>query len=197
MHIAKKDCQKLNDEELVERSLRDIDYFACIYERYEQKLVRYILRISSFSFEEAEDVLQDGFIKVFQKIKTFENKGSFEGWLKRIMVNTAINYYKSNKKYRLHEDYDVNNINHTLLHNEDETVEVETPLKQEELLAMINELPVGYRLVFNMYVFDGLTHKEIAGELGISVGTSKSQLSKARKHLKVMVEQLQQKMLKV
>ena len=170
--------------------------YSLLYRKYSPVLLGLCIRYTQ-NRDEAEDVLQDGFIKVFQKIKTFENKGSFEGWLKRIMVNTAINYYKSNKKYRLHEDYDVNNINHTLLQNEDETVEVETPLKQEELLAMINELPVGYRLVFNMYVFDGLTHKEIAGELGISVGTSKSQLSKARKHLKVKVEQLQQKMLKV
>ena len=147
--------------------------------------------------EEAEDVLQEGFIKVFQKINTFEGKGSFEGWLKRIMVNTAINYYKSNKKYQFHEEYDVNNVNHTKSEQADEMVEIEGPIKQEVLIGMINDLPVGYRLVFNMYVFDGMTHKEIAHDLNIKEGTSKSQLAKARKRLKQKVEEFQQQLVKV
>jgi RNA polymerase sigma-70 factor (ECF subfamily) len=170
--------------------------YSLLYRKYSPVLLGLCIRYTR-SRDEAEDVLQEGFIKVFQKIKTFENKGSFEGWLKRIMVNTAINYYKSSRKYMLHEEFDVNNIRHTHAHDAGETVEIENPLKQEQLLAMINELPDGYRLIFNMYVFDGLTHKEIAEELGISEGTSKSQLSKARKHLKDKIEKIQQKMLEV
>ena len=170
--------------------------YSLLYRKYSPVLLGLCMRYTR-SRAEAEDVLQEGFIKVFQKIKTFENKGSFEGWLKRIMVNTAINYYKSNRKYGFSEEFNANNINHMEAYSDNETVEIETPVKQEDMLAMINELPDGYRLVFNMYVFDGLTHREIAAGLGISEGTSKSQLSKARKHLKEKVEKLQQKMLKV
>lgn len=170
--------------------------FSLLYQKYGAVMlgvcIRYIRNKS-----EAEDVLQEGFIKVFQKINTFEGKGSFEGWLKRIMVNTSINYYKSNKKFQLHEEFDVNNASHTRSAHEEVNVEVEGSIKQEALVAMINNLPDGYRLVFNMYVFEGMTHKEIAEELNINEGTSKSQLAKARKQLKAKVELLQQKPVKV
>ena len=170
--------------------------YSQLYQKYAPVLLGICIRYTH-KREEAEDVLQEGFIKVFQKINTFEGKGSFEGWLKRIMVNTAINYYKSNKKYQLQEEYDVNNVNHTKSNQPDEIVELDGPINQEVLIGMINDLPVGYRLVFNMYVFDGMTHKEIALDLNVSEGTSKSQLSKARRHLKAKVEELQQKLIKV
>ena len=170
--------------------------FSLLYQKYSRVLLGVCIRYTS-KREEADDVLQEGFIKIFQKINTFEGKGSFEGWMKRIMVNTAINYYKANKKYLVQESFDANNINHTASREESVWVDVEDPIKQEVLLKMVNDLPVGYRLVFNMYVFDGLTHREIAEELGVSEGTSKSQLAKARKQLKTKVEAFQKKFEKV
>jgi RNA polymerase sigma factor (sigma-70 family) len=156
-----------------------------LYEKYAAVLMGLCLRYTK-NREEAEDVLQEGFIKIFKYIETYGAKGSFEGWMKRIMVNTAINYYKKNKKLRMEEALDVNNARHvgTGSVGAEDTLDV----PQEVLLAHINDLPAGYRLVFNMFVFEGLTHREIAGELDISEGTSKSQLAKARRQLRTKVE---------
>jgi len=160
--------------------------FSLLYQKYGAVLlgvcVRYIRNRSK-----AEDVLQEGFIKIYQKIGTFEGRGSFEGWMKRIMVNTAINYLKSNKKFRLEEEFNSNSVDHSQDAFEDERVEVDREINQEALIGIINELPSGYKLVFNMYVMEGYAHQEIADSLGISVGTSKSQLSKAKRYLRERV----------
>lgn len=170
--------------------------FNQLYLKYAQTMLGICVRYTR-NRDEAEDVLQEGFIKIFKKIGSFEGRGSFEGWLKRVMVNTAINYIKSNSKYLFQEEYDITNINHTKDQiDEVNIIETDVAFEPQELLKMVNELPDGYRLVFNMYVFDGLTHQEIADSVGIKVGTSKSQLSKARKYLREQVDQKQQKLVK-
>ncbi len=138
---------------------------------------------------EAEDLLQEGFIKVFQKINSFEGKGSFEGWLRRIMVNNSINNYKSNLKHYFHEE-----INDQLIATEkdNDEFEIQDFIKEETLIKYIQDLPTGYKMVFNMYAIDGLSHKEIADELNISINTSKTQLFKARKHLRIKLKKLTQ-----
>lgn len=166
--------------------------FALLYEKYADVLMLVCLRYSR-NKAEAQDVLQEGFIKVFQKIGTFEQRGSFEGWLKRIMVNTAINYYKANKKFHLQEAVEASTNLQADFTDEDEMFEVDFPVKPELLMQLVNSLPDGYRMVFNMYVFEGLTHKEIAEYLDIAVSTSKSQLSKARKYLRNKIEEKQRK----
>ena len=133
----------------------------------------------------AEDILQEAFVKVFKNLQNFDTSGTFEGWLRRVVVNLAINYYNQQKKqsehfsdlgYLMESDWD------------EELLEEETNYTMEELVDSIAMLPEGYRLVFNMYVVDGFSHKEIAGALKISEGTSKSQLSKARDYLKKLLE---------
>jgi RNA polymerase sigma-70 factor (ECF subfamily) len=139
------------------------------------------------SVAEAEDVLQEGFVKVFKYIRNFRNDGSFEGWIRRIMVNTAItNYNRRSKVY--HEE-----INENTMSSESESTgdEVYLPVDRELLMNLIQQLPDGYRMVLNLYVFEGYKHREISGILGISENTSKSQLSKARKYLKTEMEKLE------
>lgn len=156
--------------------------FSMLYNRYAPKMMGVCFRYSKTK-DEAEDVLQEGFIKVFQKIKSFEGKGSFEGWIRRIMVNTAINNYKANNKHYYHDDIDKdNNINLRT----DETLPFEFDEKTDKVnvVKLIQQLPTGYQMVFNLYVIDGLTHQEIAEQLDVSINTSKSQLSKARKWLR-------------
>lgn len=159
---------------------RDRKSFEMLYNKYAPSLLGVCYRYSK-SMAEAEDVLHEGFIKVFNNIDSFKGKGSFEGWLKRIMVNTSINNYKASIKHYFHEEIDEKIIG---------TNEIEEPfqltegISQEKLLSLIKELPKGYQLVFNMYVLDGLTHNEIAEELNISVNTSKTQLFKARRTLR-------------
>lgn len=144
-----------------------------LYELFAPKMFAVCMRYSK-SREEAEDILQEGFVQVFRSLETFKFAGSFEGWIRKIMVNCALQKYRS--KARLHAVVDIEN-------NQQEIAEAENVIAQigtKELLKMVQQLPPGYRLVFNLYVFEGMKHREIAGHLGISEGTSKSNLYDAR-----------------
>jgi RNA polymerase sigma factor (sigma-70 family) len=131
--------------------------------------------------QEAEDILQDGFIKVFKNISMFKFEGSFEGWMRRIMVNTAIEFLRKQKQSKVFDD-----IEEVYVHPES-SYDATSRLNEKEILAMVHSLPMGYRTVFNMYAIEGYSHKEIADTLGISEGTSKSQLAKAKGHLKELL----------
>ena len=133
---------------------------------------------------EAEDILQDAFIKVFDNISKFEFKGSFEGWIRRIVINTALKNYS--KKSFKQEQIGLENQPELPLEPE-----IYSNLEEEELLRLINQLPDGYRVVFNLYAVEGYSHKEIADLLGIQESTSRSQLVKARKMLQGMIVELQ------
>jgi RNA polymerase sigma factor (sigma-70 family) len=126
---------------------------------------------------EAEDVLQMGFVKVFQKVSEFRGEGSFEGWIRRIMVNTAIESYRKNLR-------NLNVVDIDEVYDQPQSTFDMNGLELKDLLKLVQQLSNGYRLVFNMYVIEGYSHKEIAGQLGITEGASKSQLSRARAILK-------------
>ena len=151
-----------------------------LYDAYAGKMLYVCLRYTK-NREEAEDVLQEGFIKVFKNIGSFKFLGSFEGWVRRIMVHASIEHIRRKKQTGVFDD--VENIVH---HPESET-DATTKIGEKELLKMIYHLPDGYRTVFNMYVIEGYSHKEIATMLEITEGTSKSQLSKAKNHLKSLL----------
>jgi RNA polymerase sigma factor (sigma-70 family) len=123
--------------------------------------------------QEAEDVLQMGFVKVFNKVADFRSDGSFEGWIRRIMVNTAIETYRKNLRM-------LNVVEIEEVYDQPQTTFDMSRLETQDLLNLVQELSNGYRLVFNMYIIEGYSHKEIAMELGITEGASKSQLSRAR-----------------
>jgi RNA polymerase sigma-70 factor (ECF subfamily) len=125
----------------------------------------------------AEDVLQMGFVKVFQKVSEFRGEGSFEGWIRRIMVNTAIESYRKNLR-------NLNVVDIDEVYDQPQSTFDMNGLELKDLLKLVQQLSNGYRLVFNMYVIEGYSHKEIAGQLGITEGASKSQLSRARAILK-------------
>lgn len=153
-----------------------------VYQIYSGKLFAVCLKYSK-NYQEAEDNLQDGFLTIFKKIGQFNHKGSFEGWMKRIMINTALQKYRQQMLLSVI----TNDI------PEDTTVEVnEDAISIDFLLDLIQNLPVRYRMVFNLYVLDGYSHKEISSELKISVGTSKSNLSRARLNLKEKIEKKSQ-----
>ncbi|MGA2824268.1 MAG: sigma-70 family RNA polymerase sigma factor [Bacteroidales bacterium] len=132
--------------------------------------------------DEAEDFLQEGFLKVFQKISSFRSEGSFEGWMKRIMINNALNEIKKNRRTPFLEDIEV--INETQIIDQNEPAASFDPVPPDVLVEMIRSLPEGYRIVFTLYVIEDFSHKEIANELNISENTSKTQLLKARRMLK-------------
>lgn len=150
-----------------------------LYHLFSGKLFALCLKYSR-NYAEAEDHLQDAFLTIFEKINQFKNKGSFEGWLKRIAVNTVLQQYRKEKVYDITQE-------NTL---EDVEVEIDQDnIPLQYLLKIIQELPDRYRLVFNLYVLDGYSHKDISEMLNITVGTSKSNLARARYILKETIEQ--------
>ena len=138
----------------------------------------------SKSQAEAEDILQDSFIKVFNSIGAYQLGGSFEGWLKRIVQNTAINSYRSQLKFNLYVDVS----EQELLLSDESPEAIFESLEAKEIILLLNRMPEGYRLILNLYCIDGYSHKEIAQMMNISEGTSKSQLFKAKKYLKSLLE---------
>lgn len=151
-----------------------------VYRLYSGKLFALCLKYSR-NKTEAEDNLQDGFITIFNKIKQFRHKGSFEGWMKRIVINTALQTYRQKNVLNLvHEEYVSDEV---VVELEEEDISL------DYLLNLIQNLPNQYRLVFNMYILDGYSHKEVSKKLGISEGTSKSNLSRARAILKKRIEE--------
>jgi RNA polymerase sigma-70 factor (ECF subfamily) len=144
-----------------------------LYQLYASTMFSVCLRYSK-NKEEAEEILQEGFMKVFTHLHQFSFEGSFEGWIRKIMVNCALQKYRSNA--RLHPVVDIETNQHEIAETENIMAQIGT----KELLNMVQQLPPGYRLVFNMYVFEGMKHREIAEKLGISEGTSKSNLYDAR-----------------
>jgi RNA polymerase sigma-70 factor (ECF subfamily) len=179
-----------NDQELVSACI-DNDPAAqkVLFERYAGKLLAICARYCP-NIEDAKDALHEGYIKVFKQIDRFKGTSKLETWMTRIMINTAIDHFKKSIKYRpLDEDeyYQKETIDHADFINfeEDDTIEI------NRLHEVINGLPDGYRVVFNLYAIEGFTHKEIAEQLDISEGTSKSQLARARKLLqKTLKEKL-------
>lgn len=125
---------------------------------------------------EAEDVMINGFMKVFSKIDLYEGKGSFEGWMKRIMINEALGYIRKNKAMYLEIEIEAAD-------KEPDYDNISTELEVKDLLKLVSELPSGYRTIFNLFAIEGYSHKEISELLGINENTSKSQLSRARMQL--------------
>jgi RNA polymerase sigma factor (sigma-70 family) len=131
--------------------------------------------------EEAEDILQEGFIKVFNKIGSYRSEGSFEGWIRRIFVNTAIEHFRKKIYLQPITEYEENTV-------EGKYLTVLDDLAEKDIIQLVQQLSPGYRTVFNMYVVEGYTHRQIAEALGISEGTSKSQLSRAKLILQDLVK---------
>lgn len=160
-----------------------------LFDLFGRKMFGVCLRYGG-NHSEAQDILQDGFLKIYEKIHQYEFKGSFEGWMRRIFVNTALERYRNQYKIINIQDgwRDI---------NEDCYEHITDNITANELLSLVQELSPKYRVVFNMYAIEGYSHKEIADELGITEGTSKSNLSRARIILQDKVKQLYSTALKV
>lgn len=165
-----------NEKRLLKKALKDSKTAQkALYDRHAPKMLS-VCRMYIKDTHHAEEVMLDGFFKVFTKLKSFRSEGSFEGWVRRIMVREAISFLRKQKDNRFLEE----NIENSSFFAEDNpALESETDYIQE----LIDDLPAGYRMVFMMYAVEGYKHHEIADLLNISEGTSKSQLSKARKIL--------------
>lgn len=170
------------DADLIKRCLRG-ESVACseLFKKYYGKLMPICMRYARSS-DEAKDMMQDGFTRIFSKLSSYSGKGHFIGWMKRVMLNTAINHYRASVDERSHIRLDDIAYGPALSDVEAGDL-VTSSLGVNELLGLVQELPPAYRMVFNLRVVEGWSHEEIAKELGISVGTSKSNLARARMKL--------------
>lgn len=161
----------INGERLAQKKL---------YEKYYGKMMSVCLRYAN-SRDEAATILNEGFYKVFTKIEAFDQTGNLEAWIYRIMVNTSIDHYRKEIKLRNIKELD-NNVNQ----NPDQ-FDVIAEMSADDILELVQQLPLAYRTVFNLHVIEGMTHKDIGEQLGISEGTSKSNLFKARAKMQTMI----------
>ncbi|MFT3681587.1 MAG: RNA polymerase sigma factor [Ferruginibacter sp.] len=152
-----------------------------LYQRYSPKMYAVCLRYSN-NADDACDLLQDGFIKVYKNLEKYRGEGSFEGWIRRIFVNTSIEHFRRKTKLTGITESQEKNI-------EDKELSAFDSMAEKDIIKIIQQLSPGYRQVFNMYIIEGYTHKEIGDILGISEGTSKSQLARAKSILQKMVEE--------
>ncbi len=172
----------MDDKSLAEACVNG-DYRAQkkLYQLYAPQMMGICMRYSD-GIADAEDILQDGFIKVYDHLSTYVGTGALGGWIRRIMINTALQRYRENKNIYLVRLED------GAVHLKEVGDDVLSNMSADELLIKIQRLPVGFRTVFNLYAIEGYKHHEIAGLLGISEGTSKSQYSRSRALLREMIE---------
>ncbi|MFZ5973213.1 MAG: RNA polymerase sigma factor [Bacteroidota bacterium] len=154
-----------------------------VYEHFSAKMYALCCRYVKDKME-AEDVLVTAFAKVFDRIQQFKAEGSFEGWIRRIIVNESLTYLRRNKSMYVETDVEEAD-------REPDYAQLNNELEAEDLRKLIAELPTGYRIVFNLYAIDGFSHQEIAEQLGITESTSKSQLSRARTLLQKKLVELE------
>lgn len=153
-----------------------------LYDKYSPKMFGVCKRYVK-NYEDAEDVLVEGLFKAMKNIHQFGDKGSFEGWIRRIIVNQALMHLRKAHNFRM--TVEISNVEIKSV------TTVEDDLAAQDILNLLDKLPTGYRTVFNLYVVEGFKHREIAEQLGISINTSKSQLILAKKRLRSLVEQNQ------
>jgi RNA polymerase sigma-70 factor (ECF subfamily) len=175
----------ISEEQIIEGCARhDRKAQQMLYDKYSRFLLGICMRYVDDKAE-AEDILQECLLKIFFNIKDFSGTGSFAGWLRKIAVNTAITHYHKNLKFRYHVDIEEYVSLETGVNSFDEE-----EFTAEELYRLLNGLPAGYRMVFNLYAIEGYKHKEIAEMLGIDANTSKSQYSRAKAVLREKLERL-------
>lgn len=157
------------------------DHQELLYRYYSPKMFGICLRYAS-DYHQAEDILQEGFIKVFNNMDRFRGDGSFEGWVKRIFINTAIEHYRKSVNHSGHAELESNTVIRHISEKASDN------LATQDLMKLVQKLSPGYRTIFNLYVIEGYSHREISEMMGISEGTSKSQLARARAILKKLVQ---------
>lgn len=169
----------MTEKELIEGCIReDRKCQRFLWDKYAPKLLSVSLRYCK-SREDAEDVLMESYVKIFDKIGEFRGQSSLETWMRRVVVNTSINKLRGT---RITDTIDSDSYEYGYTDNGFDQMDA------KQLLALLDKLPVGYRTVFNLFAIEGYSHKEIADEMGIDEGTSRSQLAKARKALQDMIE---------
>jgi RNA polymerase sigma-70 factor (ECF subfamily) len=189
MPVFKKDCEGLTDEDLVRRSLQNIEYFACLFERYEKKLIRYILRISSFLPEEANDILQEVFIKIWVNLNKFDDNLKFSSWAYRIVHNTVVSEWKKSRSFGKDRNVKIDEEIFKNLPSEFDLVE--KSYKKDDIAMIrkiLNSLPEKYRDVLVLKFLEEKNYNEISDILRKPPGTVATLIHRAKKAFRKEVD---------
>ena len=186
MFVKKKICDQLSDNEIVIKSIADIDYFLCLYDRYEPRLLRYIKRISMIGDEQAMDILQAAFIKIWQNLNDFNQSMKLSSWIYRIVHNETISHMRRNKSYGKDRSVNLGNIPienplddfETIKHNEK---------KELQTHIVLELLPLKYKTVLVLKFMEGMSYQEISDVLKIPEGTVATRINRAKKRFAKMV----------
>ena len=180
MIVKKEICDQLSDNEIVKRSLTDIDYFLCLYERYELRLLRYIRRISMVSDEQAKDILQEAFIKIWQNLNAFNQSMKLSSWIYRIVHNETISYWRRNKSYGKDRKVKLDNV---IIENQLDDFELNEDKDKKEFLTheVLGLLPLIYKTVLILKYIEDKGYREISDVLKIPEGTVATRLNRAKK----------------
>lgn len=176
--------RNLTDTELLKGCLRnDRKYQELLYKKYARTMYGICLSYAK-DRSSAQDILQDGFVKVFEKLKTYQSEGSLEGWIRRIISNTAVDYYRKRSTLNKFIEFDPEPSDLKGQNN------ISDSLHTKDILEQVRKLPDGAQVIFNLYAVEGFSHKEISEKLQISEGTSKSQVNRARTLLQKLLNDL-------
>lgn len=183
LNSDKRMQEPMNEEELIRCCIKENrDCQRKLYEMFAPKMFALCLRYTN-SREDAEDALQESFVRIFDNLDKFRFEGSFEGWLRRITVHTVLRLVQKKSPLKFAEDTET-------VKTADTAPDVLGKMGEQDLMSLISKLPQGYRVVFNMFAIEGYSHAEIANQLNISEGTSRSQYARARKHLQHFVNNM-------
>ncbi|MCP3927614.1 MAG: RNA polymerase sigma factor [Bacteroidetes bacterium] len=180
MLVSKEVCDKLSDNEIIKISFEQVDYFSCLYDRYGMRLLRYIKKIAVISEEEAEDILQESFIKVWRNLHSFDQSLKLSSWLYRIVHNETISYWRKQKSFGKDQKVEWDE---TLYENIPVELEKEDWIEQKKVSThrILNHLPLKYKEVLILKYFEGMSYEEISDVLKIPEGTVATRMNRAKK----------------
>jgi len=187
MVVKKEVCNKLSDQEIIQKSLEDLNYFACLYDRYEPKLLRYIKKISMADHEEASDILQDAFIKMWKNLNSYDNRLKLSSWLYRIVHNETISYCRKKRSFGKNNKLDVEDIRLADLPDEQE-LEVDPEMRFFLTHEILNKLALKYREVLVLKFMEKMSYEEISDVLKIPEGTVATRMNRAKKMFKTIAK---------
>lgn len=182
MHFAKKICQELSDLEIIQKSLEEVDYFSCLYERYEDQLLRYIKRLGNVTNEEAEDILQEAFVKIWKNLHAFDQNLKLSSWLYRIVHNQAISFMRNKRSYGKDKKVFFEETYHTAFSGSqlEDSFEI-TEETEERIYEILDKVPLKYKEVMVLRFLEDMSYEEISDVLKIPEGTVAARLNRAKK----------------
>jgi RNA polymerase sigma-70 factor (ECF subfamily) len=184
MIITPESCKDLNDNEIVAKSLENLDYFSCLYQRYEPELLRYVRRITGMGEEEAQDVLQDSFVKIWRNLNEFDNSLKLSSWIYRIVHNEAVSFIR--KKQSFGKDRKVRADDYHDIIMDDPDLEIDPAEKATLIHELLDQISLKYREVLILKFFESKSYEEISDILRIPEGTVAIRINRAKKILKEM-----------